>query len=65
LLAALPADAFVAAGHGGEKIMICAPSWDLIVCWYTNNVKDLDDSPANTNTKCNQAARLIAQAVKE
>ncbi len=64
LLAALPADAFLAAGHGGEKMMICVPSWDLIVCWYTNVVNDLDDSPAKSGTKCNRAARLIAEAAK-
>ena len=65
LLAALPADAFIAAGHGGEKMMICVPSWDLIICWYTNDVKDFHESPANRDTKCNRAARLIAEAVKE
>lgn len=64
LLAALPADTFVAAGHGGEKIMICVPKWELIVCWYTNAVNDFDASPSDPNTKCNRAARLIAEVVK-
>jgi CubicO group peptidase (beta-lactamase class C family) len=65
LFAALPPDTFIAAGHGGEKIMICIPRWDLIVSWYTNEVNDFDASPTNPNTKCNRAARLIAEAVKE
>src|SRR5262249_41931050 len=57
LLASLPLDAFIAAGHGGEKVMICVPKWDLIVRWYTNSVNDFDASPSDPNTKCNRAAR--------
>src|SRR5262249_11042977 len=64
LIAALPADTFVAAGHGGEKIMIVVPGWDLIVCWHTNSVNDFDASPSDANTKCNRAAGLIAKAVR-
>jgi hypothetical protein len=65
LFAALPSDTFVAAGHGGEKMMVCIPKWDLIVCWYTNAVNDFDASPENQDTKCNRAMRLIAEAVKK
>src|SRR5262245_5878135 len=64
LLAALPPDTFIAAGHGGENIMICVPKWDLIVCWYTNEVNDFDASLSDPNTKCNRAARLIAESIK-
>lgn len=63
LLAALPADTFIAAGHDGEKMLIAIPSWDLIVCWHTNEVSDFDASPRDRETKCNRAARLLAEAM--
>lgn len=64
LYRALPADTFVAAGHGGEKMLMVIPSRDLLVVWRTKDVKDHDTSPADPKTKCNQAARLIMAALR-
>jgi CubicO group peptidase (beta-lactamase class C family) len=64
LFAALPASAFLASGHGGEKVLLVVPEWDLIVCWHTKEVNDHDASPGNPDTKCNRAMRLIAEGVK-
>ncbi len=29
----LPEDAYLASGHGGRRIMVIVPSWDVIVVW--------------------------------
>ncbi len=58
-----PPDAFVAAGHGGERMLWVIPSLDLVVCWNDSTVNDQDASPGNAGTRCNQAARLIRAAV--
>jgi CubicO group peptidase (beta-lactamase class C family) len=58
-----PDDTYVAAGHGGQRMLWIIPSLDLIVCWNDADVKDHDASPGNTKTKCNQAARLMREAV--
>ena len=39
------------------------PSLDLIVCWNDSHIADHDQSPGNPDAKCNQAARLIREAV--
>jgi CubicO group peptidase (beta-lactamase class C family) len=58
-----PVDAYVAAGHGGKRMLWIIPSLDLIVCWNDSPIDDHDASPGNPNTRCNQAARLMRQAV--
>jgi CubicO group peptidase (beta-lactamase class C family) len=58
-----PADAFVASGHGGERMLWVLPGLDLVVCWNDARIDDQDASPGNAKTKCNQAARLIRAAV--
>ena len=60
-----PADAYVASGHGGVRLLCVIPSLDLIVCWNDSKIEDHDQSPGNANTKCNQAARLLREAVTE
>jgi hypothetical protein len=40
LYAALPADVFAAVGHGGQKTLWVIPSFDLVVRWNTDRVKD-------------------------
>jgi CubicO group peptidase (beta-lactamase class C family) len=65
LYAPLPADAYAAAGHGGQKMLWVVPSLDLVVCWNTDRVKDHDQSPRDPNTLCNQAARLLMEAVSK
>ncbi len=59
----LPPDLILASGHGGVRNLWIVPSLDLIVSWNDADVRDHDDSPANPNTRANQAARLIAQSV--
>jgi hypothetical protein len=54
----------VARMTSGEKMMFVIPSWDLIVCWHTNQVIDFDASPADAKTKCNRAAVFIAEALR-
>jgi CubicO group peptidase (beta-lactamase class C family) len=63
LFADLPPDTYVAAGHGGKRMLWIIPSLDLIVCWNDAKIDDFDRSPADPKTVCNQAARLIRDAV--
>jgi CubicO group peptidase (beta-lactamase class C family) len=58
-----PADTYVASGHGGLRMLWVIPSLDLVVSWNDAKVDDQDSSPGNANSKCNQAARLICEAV--
>jgi len=64
LFADLPPDAFVASGHGGERTLWVIPSLDLVVAWNDAKIDDHDASPMNPMTKCNQAARLMRDAVE-
>lgn len=57
-------DAFFAVGHGGERALWVIPSLDLIVAWNDAKIDDHDASPGNPRTKCNQAARLLREAVR-
>lgn len=63
LFASAPADTYVASGHGGKRALWILPSLDLIVCWNDSPIADHDQSPGNPDTKCNQAARLMVEAV--
>jgi hypothetical protein len=60
-----PPGAFVAAGHGGRRMLWIVPSLDLVVCWNDARVDDHDASPGNRDTRCNQAARLMRLAVAD
>lgn len=59
-----PPDMFAALGHGGESALWVIPSLDLIVAWNDAKIDDHDASPANPATKCNQAVRLMRDAVE-
>jgi CubicO group peptidase (beta-lactamase class C family) len=56
-------DTFVAMGHGGERALWVIPSLDLVIAWNDARINDHDASPGNPTTKCNQAARLLREAV--
>jgi CubicO group peptidase (beta-lactamase class C family) len=58
-----PPDTFVASGHGGKRTLWVVPSLDLVVAWNDAKIDDHDASPGNPKTKCNQAARLMREAV--
>ncbi|MCY2954481.1 MAG: serine hydrolase [Planctomycetota bacterium] len=58
-----PPDTYVASGHGGPRMLWIIPSLDLVVSWNDAKVEDHDASPGNANSACNQAARLIREAV--
>ncbi len=58
-----PPDLFAALGHGGQRALWVLPSLDLIVAWNDSRIDDHDASPGNPRTKCNQALRLMRQAV--
>jgi CubicO group peptidase (beta-lactamase class C family) len=58
-----PADAFVASGHGGKRALWILPSLDLIVCWNDSPIDDHDKSPGNPDSKCNEAVRLMGEAI--
>ena len=60
-----PTDTFVAAGHGGKRMLWIIPSLDMIVSWNDSPIEDHDQSPGNPDTKCNRAARLIQESVIE
>lgn len=60
-----PEDAYVASGHGGRRTLWVIPSLDLVVAWNDSDVRDHDASPGNPQSKCNQAARLMKEAVLE
>lgn len=59
-----PPDTYVASGHGGKRTLWVFPSLDLIVSWNDSPIDDHDQSPGNRDTKCNQAARLMVEAVQ-
>jgi hypothetical protein len=59
-----PPDTFAALGHGGERALWVLPSLDLIVAWNDAKIHDHDTSPGNAQTKCNQVARLLREAVQ-
>lgn len=65
LFADAPPDTIAASGHGGESMLWIVPNLDIIVSWNDATVDDQDSSPSNPQTRCNQAARLIAKAVQE
>lgn len=65
LFADAPPDTIVASGHGGKRTLWIIPSLDLIVCWNDSPIEDHDRSPGNPDTQCNQAARLMREAVLE
>jgi len=57
-----PHDTFVAAGHGGKRMLWVIPSLELIVAWNDSPIDDHDSSPGNPHTKANQAARLMRES---
>jgi CubicO group peptidase (beta-lactamase class C family) len=59
-----PPDLYVAQGHGGERALWVIPSLDLIVAWNNAKIDDHDTSPGNPKTKCNEAVRLMREAVQ-
>jgi CubicO group peptidase (beta-lactamase class C family) len=59
-----PPDAYVASGHGGRRTLWVVPSLDLVVAWNDSRINDHDASPGNPRSKCNQAARLMREAVR-
>ncbi len=63
LFAAAPPDTYVAAGHGGKRMLWVIPSLDLVVSWNDSPIEDHDSSPGDPSAKVNQAARLIAATV--
>lgn len=60
-----PLDTFVASGHGGMRTLWMFPAWKLVVCWNDSRISDHDKSPGNSASECNQAAHLIATAVRK
>jgi CubicO group peptidase (beta-lactamase class C family) len=63
LFADAPADAIIAAGHGGQRMLWILPSLDMVVCWNDSPIDDQDRSPGHRETRCNQAARRIVETV--
>ena len=59
-----PPDTYVAAGHGGKRMLWVIPSLDLVVSWNDSPIEDHDASPGEANTKCNRAARLMVAAAR-
>ncbi len=58
-----PPDTFIAAGHGGKRMLWVFPSLDLIVVWNGSPIEDFDNSPSEPRTRCNKAARLMMESV--
>jgi hypothetical protein len=57
-----PADAWIASGHGGKRVMAVVPSLDLVVCWNDSRIDDHDKSPGNAATRNNRAWKLLVEA---
>jgi CubicO group peptidase (beta-lactamase class C family) len=64
LYVALPPTAYLAVGHGGQKMLWIIPPLDLVVCWHTTDVNDHDASPGRDDTNCARAAKLIAESAR-
>jgi CubicO group peptidase (beta-lactamase class C family) len=64
LYVALPEDAYLACGHGGQKMLWIVPSLDLVCSWRTGGIDDHDTSPGSETTICARAARLLADACR-
>jgi len=52
----LPEDAYVASGHGGRRIMVIVPSWDVIVVW--NEAEKMEER----RERQEQAMKLLREA---
>jgi hypothetical protein len=61
LYADAPPDTFVAMG---QRALWVVPSLDLVVAWNDAKIDDHGASPGNPKTRCNQAARLMRDAVR-
>lgn len=57
-----PPDLYLAAGHGGMRMLIIIPSLDIVVSWNDSPINDHDASPGNPDTRCNRAVKLIVEA---
>jgi len=60
-----PLDTYVASGHGGMRMLWIIPSLDMVAVWNDSKIDDQDQSPGNAESKCNQAAKLLREAVVE
>jgi CubicO group peptidase (beta-lactamase class C family) len=65
LYTALPDDAYLACGHGGNKMLWVVPSLDLVCAWRTEGIDDHDISAGSETTVCARAARLLAESVQD
>lgn len=63
LFASAPDDLLLASGHGGIRALWIIPSLDLVASWNDTRLDDHDVSPENPDSKHNQAARLLREAV--
>lgn len=59
-----PQDLYLAAGHGGMRMLIIIPSLDLVVSWNDSPIDDHDASPGNPNARCNRAVKLLVEAAQ-
>jgi CubicO group peptidase (beta-lactamase class C family) len=59
----LPHDTFIAAGHGGKRMLLVVPAWHMVVSWNDSVVDDHDNSPGDASTRANRATRLLREAV--
>ena len=65
LLVEAPPDTCLASGHGGMRMLWIIPRYDLVVVWNDSKIEDQDQSPDNPLTRCNRAAKLIRESVKQ
>jgi CubicO group peptidase (beta-lactamase class C family) len=54
----LPADAYVASGHGGRRMMVVAPSWSIIVVW--NEAEKMEEK----RERQEEAMKLLREAIR-
>jgi CubicO group peptidase (beta-lactamase class C family) len=60
LYPALPADAYLASGHGSQKALWIVPTWDLVVSWSTAKIAMVENG---TDPKVLRAVELLREAV--
>lgn len=60
LYPALPADTYLASGHGSQKALWVIPSWGMVVAWHTSEIEMVENA---IHPKVHQATETLRRAV--
>ena len=56
-----PADAYMASGHNGKRVLMVIPSLDMVVSW---NDAAIDEHTNGPDSPVNQAMKILMRAVR-